>query len=161
MGLVLLIFILVPVTEIWLLITVGGEIGAFPTIGLIILTAVVGVMMIRLQGLSTLMRAHQRLHMGEMPAREMIEGLLLALAGVLLLVPGFATDAVGFVCLVPPVRRWLADRWLTRQRGMQVHARSYRADSGAPDRKPPAQSGRTLEGDFTRNGDEPERKDDK
>jgi UPF0716 protein FxsA len=160
MGLALLIFILIPVIEIWLLITVGSEIGAFPTIGLIILTAVVGVMMIRWQGLSTLMRAHQRLHMGELPAREMIEGLLLALAGVLLLIPGFATDAIGFVCLVPPMRHWLADRWLARQRGMRVQARTYRthSDSG---RKPSGESGRTLEGDFTRDSDEPERKDDK
>jgi UPF0716 protein FxsA len=165
MGLVLLIFILVPVVEIWLLITVGSEIGALPTIGLIFLTAVIGVAMIRWQGLTTLMRANERLHMGEMPAREMLEGMLLALAGVLLLVPGFATDALGFACLVPPVRHWLAGRWLARSAGAQIHTRVYRPgaqrdhDSAQRDQGS-GKPGRTLEGDFTRDDDNSGRKDD-
>lgn len=114
MGIWLLVFFLTPIIEMYLLIRVGGYIGAWPTIGLVMLTAVVGVALLRVQGLSTLTRGMGRLEGGELPAREMAEGILLAVAGALLITPGFCTDAAGFLILVPPVRAALARRMLAR-----------------------------------------------
>lgn len=91
----LLLFIVTPILEMWLLITVGREIGALPTIGLVFLTAIVGLAMLRRQGISTVMRAQQKMQTGEVPAREMVEGIFLAVGGALLLTPGFFTDALG------------------------------------------------------------------
>ena len=97
-------FIVMPIVEMWLLIEVGSHIGAFNTIGLVVLTAFVGVMLLKRQGMHTLLRARSRLSQGEIPAREMIDGLFLGVAGALLLTPGFVTDIVGFACLIPGTR---------------------------------------------------------
>jgi len=104
----LLIFILVPMIELAVLIKVGSHIGVLWTVALIFLTAIIGVAVLRVQGLSTLMRASQRMNEGQLPARELAEGFLLALAGALLLTPGFVTDAFGFLLLVPGVRGAMA-----------------------------------------------------
>ncbi len=113
-------FLVVPVLEMWLLITIGQMIGALPTIGLVLLTAVIGVQLLRFQGISTLLRAQERLSTGNVPALEMVEGLALAVGGALLLTPGFATDAFGFACLIPASRRWMAKKlfnhWLEQGR---------------------------------------------
>ena len=101
------IFLLVPIIEIYLLIQVGQVIGAGWTILLVVLTAVIGVWLLKLQGLSTLTRAQQKLQANELPAREILEGMGLVVAGALLLTPGFFTDAVGFFLLFPPARIWL------------------------------------------------------
>ena len=114
MRLLLLIFIVVPILEMWLLITVGGAIGVVPTIGLVLLTAVVGLRLLRQQGLQTLFRYQQRLQSGEIPAQELMEGLMLAVGGALLLTPGFVTDFVGFCCLLPISRRWLIARFMDK-----------------------------------------------
>jgi len=98
----------------YLLIRVGGYIGAWPTIGLVMLTAVVGVALLRIQGLATLTRGMGRLQDGELPAREMAEGILLAVAGALLITPGFVTDGFGFLLLLPPARAAVAERMLGR-----------------------------------------------
>jgi len=143
----LLIFIVIPLVEIWLLIEVGSHIGAFPTVALIVLTAVVGVFLIRLQGLTTLMRAQGRMAAGEMPAQEMAEGMVLALCGLCLLIPGFATDALGFIGLVPPVRRYLIAPWLNRR----TH---WRQGPGGPRGPGGPDSGRTLEGEYRREDDQ-------
>lgn len=111
-GLLLLAFILIPLLEIGLFIEIGGAIGALATIGLILLTAVIGVSLIRLQGLLTLARIREKLDREEIPAIDMVEGLLLLVAAVLLLTPGFFTDALGFLALVPAIRRPLAVRLL-------------------------------------------------
>jgi len=105
-----LIFIVVPVVEIFLLIQVGTIIGAWWTIGLVVLTAVIGVRMLKLQGLSTLKRAQEKMQTEQMPAQEMLEGIGLIVAGAFLLTPGFFTDAVGFCLLIPPARAWLVSR---------------------------------------------------
>lgn len=102
---VALIFLLVPALEIYLLIQVGQWIGALPTALLVILTAVVGVQLLKSQGLSTLTRAQQRMQAGEMPAHELLEGLALVIAGAFLLTPGFFTDGVGFLLLLPITRQ--------------------------------------------------------
>lgn len=99
-----LLFIVAPVLEMWLLIEVGGMIGALPTIGCVVLTAVIGASMLRQQGFATLFRAQQRMNQGEIPLQEMLEGLVLAVGGALLLTPGFITDGLGFACLIAPLR---------------------------------------------------------
>ncbi|MDH5361069.1 MAG: FxsA family protein [Gammaproteobacteria bacterium] len=102
-----LLIILVPLVEIYLLIQVGGLIGALPTVIAVVLTAVIGSVLIRQQGLSTLQRARQGMSAGQLPAMEMLEGIALLVSGAFLLTPGFFTDAVGFLLLVPLIRRGL------------------------------------------------------
>ena len=107
MPIIFLIFLAVPLTEIFLLIKVGNVIGASWTITLVVLTALVGAWLVRLQGLSALNRVRQSAVRGELPALELLEGLFLLAAGALLLTPGFFTDFVGFACLTPPLRQSL------------------------------------------------------
>jgi UPF0716 protein FxsA len=108
------LFLVVPLFEIYLLIQVGGVIGAGWTVFLVVFTAVIGVWLLRIQGISTLMRAQQRLQNNEMPAQEMLEGMGLVVAGALLLTPGFFTDTIGFLLLFPPTRMWLIGRIVSR-----------------------------------------------
>jgi UPF0716 protein FxsA len=102
--LILLAFIAVPIAEIAVFIQAGDLIGLWPTIALVILTAIIGTAMLRQQGLATLGRLRSTMDRGELPVRELFDGACLLLAGALLLTPGFLTDAVGFLLLVPPVR---------------------------------------------------------
>jgi len=99
--------------EISVFIHVGGEIGAFNTIFLTIFTAVAGVALLRMQGLSVLMKAQDTLNKGESPLNEIFSGILLALAGLFLLIPGFVTDGLGFLLFLPPLRNIIA-HWLSR-----------------------------------------------
>ncbi len=99
------LFLIIPVIEVYLLIEVGGIIGAGWTVFLVVLTAIVGVKLLKQQGISTLMRANRTMSQGQLPAMEMMEGLFLAVGGALLITPGFFTDAIGFICLVPLTRR--------------------------------------------------------
>lgn len=105
---ILLLFIAVPVIEISLFIQVGGFLGFWTTIALVLLTAFVGASLVRSQGLQTLMSVQQRLQQGELPAQQILEGVLLVVSGVLLLTPGFMTDALGMVVLLPVPRAMLA-----------------------------------------------------
>ncbi len=131
-----LAFLIVPIVEIYLLIKVGQVIGAGWTIALVVLTAVIGVWLLRLQGLSTLLRARQKLEHDELPAQELLEGMGLVVAGALLLTPGFFTDAVGFLLLLPPTRRWLVRRLAARlvvSAGVQVRSSGQRRDGDVID----------------------------
>ncbi|PVZ62942.1 FxsA family protein [Pelagibaculum spongiae] len=110
----LIFFILVPLLEMFLLIQVGSLIGALPTIGLVILTATVGIHLIRQQGFSILSRYQQKLAGGQMPGNELIEGLMLAFGGALLLTPGFFTDAIGFAMVIPVTRQKIASYMKSR-----------------------------------------------
>jgi UPF0716 protein FxsA len=112
--LITVIFLVVPIIEIYLLIQVGQVIGAGWTIFLVVFTAVIGVWLLRIQGLSTLMRAQQKMQQGQLPAREILEGMGLVVAGALLLTPGFFTDTVGFFLLFPPTRVWLVSKVASR-----------------------------------------------
>lgn len=108
--LLFILFLVVPLLEIYFLIKVGDVIGAAWTIFAVVATAVMGTGLLRIQGASTLLRAQSSMSKGTLPAMEMMEGFALALSGVLLLTPGFFTDAFGFLLLIPPVRRWLISR---------------------------------------------------
>ncbi|GAB4289926.1 MAG: FxsA family protein [Methylophaga sp.] len=127
-----LLFLLVPLIEIYFLIQVGKVIGAGWTVFLVVGTAVLGAFLLRLQGFSTLQRAQTVMASGQIPAVEMLEGLTLLISGALLLTPGFVTDALGFMLLIPPVRQGLIRQMLKnsqmifRQTGAgYFHQRSY------------------------------------
>ena len=112
----LLLFILIPSIEMWILIEVGGWIGALPTIGLVVLTATIGLSLLKQQGLSTLMRARLKMDEGAIPASELVSGVMIAVGGALLLTPGFVTDALGFALLIPQTRQWLLFKLIDRYR---------------------------------------------
>jgi len=143
-----LVFLLVPVLEIYLLIKVGSLIGALPTVFMVVFTAVLGAFLLRVQGFATLARFQRSVEQGQLPATTLIEGALLLLAGALLLTPGFFTDAVGFVLLVPPLRRRLAAYLLRRGLFGMVHGGG--PGSGAGGGSEPGHGPRTIEGRFHR-----------
>ncbi len=136
------LFLIIPIIEVYLLIEVGSRIGAGWTILLVITTAVIGVNLLRQQGISTLMRANQVMSQGQVPAMEMMEGLLLAVGGALLITPGFFTDVIGFICLLPFTRRGIIQCWLWNS----TIKTSYTAHQ---ENKGPADS-RTIEGEYRR-----------
>lgn len=154
------LFIAMPILEIYLLIQVGSAIGPLLTIGIVILTAILGTWMLRAQGLSTLNKARNRLSGGEVPAFEMMEGLALGVGGALLLTPGFMTDAIGFLCLIPFTRRLLVSRLSKRVTvGSVVGGFSASGQAAANESKPPFGRGSSakpeidgdvIEGEYTR-----------
>jgi len=124
MPFVFLAFILVPVAEIAVFIEVGGVIGLWATIGIVILTAIVGTSLLRSQGLAAFGRAQAAMSEGRLPVEEVIHGFCLVIAGALLLTPGFLTDIAGFLLFVPPVRLMLARaamKWFAKNGTVHVH----------------------------------------
>tara|TARA_R110002049_G_scaffold37043_3_gene117204 strand:+ start:2146 stop:2601 length:456 start_codon:yes stop_codon:yes gene_type:complete len=106
------LFLLVPLIEIYFLIKVGYMIGAGWTVFAVVGTAVLGASLLRIQGISTLQRAQVSMAQGEIPALAMLEAVALAFSGILLLTPGFVTDTLGFILLIPVVRQSLIKRVL-------------------------------------------------
>ena len=107
MNAILLLIILIPIIEIYLFIEIGGKIGAFNTISLIFITAFIGVLYARYEGFNTLKSGMSQLVKNELPIYEMVSGAALAFAAFLLIIPGFATDVVGFFMIFPPTRKIL------------------------------------------------------
>ena len=105
MNTVLLLIILVPILEIYLFIKIGGQIGAFTTISLIFVTAIIGVYYARYEGLNTLRSGVTQLYKNQMPLFELMSGAALAIAAFLLILPGFATDLLGFLIIFPLTRK--------------------------------------------------------
>lgn len=105
--LLFLTFIAVPLIEIALFVLLGDLVGVVPVLLGVLVTALLGSFIIRRQGLSLLLEIRQLTAQGRMPARQMAEGVMLAVAGALLLTPGYFTDTIGFLLLVPPIRQWL------------------------------------------------------
>jgi len=105
MGLLLLLLVIVPIIEIYLFIKVGLYIGAFNTILLILLTAIIGIMYARYEGFNTLRSGMSQLIKNQMPVYEIISGAVLAFAALLLILPGFATDLIGLLLIFPPTRK--------------------------------------------------------
>ncbi len=136
----LFLFILVPVLEIYLLITVGSIIGGLSTILLVVFTAILGTYLLRIQGLITLQNMQKALNQGQIPTFALLEGILILLGGALLLTPGFFTDAIGFACLIPDLRKYLA-YWLGQ------HLQIMRS-SPSPDHPPKGPT--TIEGEYRR-----------
>jgi UPF0716 protein FxsA len=135
-----LLVLLIPFVEIYLLIAVGGVIGALPTIFLVVFTAVLGAWLLRQQGFSTWQRLQASLAKGQIPAYEIIEGPIILVGGALLLTPGFITDIMGFICLIPQFRKKIA-KYLIENHFIQP-------GGGFGSRKPSGQD--ALEGEFKR-----------
>ncbi len=157
----LLLFIVMPVIEMWVLIRVGQQIGAMATIGFVLLTAAVGFALLKRQGFATLFRAQERLNSGELPAMEMAEGIILAVSGALLLTPGFVTDAIGFAGLTPVIRQYWVKQLVARM--VAGGTTSYTRYQQPQTRRPAENAGQstgagtadkqrptTLEGEFWR-----------
>ena len=108
---ILLLIILIPVIEIYLFIKIGSQIGAFNTISLIFITAIVGIYYAKYEGLNTFKSGFTQLLKNEMPAYELISGAAIAFAALLLIIPGFATDFVGFLLIIPFTRRVLLSQF--------------------------------------------------
>jgi len=143
------LFLIIPMVEIYLLIKVGGIIGALPTIFLVVFTAVLGAWLLRLQGFSTLNRVRATMEQGGIPAIEMLEGAVLLVSGALLLTPGFFTDTIGFLCLVPAFRRSLV-RWALGR--FMMPPGGFGGSSGS--HQPGQHHGpTTLEGEYRREDD--------
>ncbi len=148
----LLLFLLVPIIEIYLLIEVGSIIGAFPTIFLVVFTAVVGAALLRWQGFTTFQRVREAMARGEVPAIEMMEGVVLLICGALLLTPGFFTDAVGFLCLIPAVRRRFIMEIIKRQ-SLSVSGAAY-SEHSVHEQRGKRHESRTIEGESWKEGDD-------
>lgn len=114
----LALFVGVPLAEMALLIWAGSRLGIGTTLGIVILTGILGASLVKRQGMSVWYSAQERLAAGSLPTRELVHGAMLLVAGAFLLTPGFITDATGFLLLVPQVREWLrrrfGDRWSRR-----------------------------------------------
>ena len=151
--LLFLVFLIVPIIEIYLLIQVGEEIGAGWTIFLVVATAVLGAGLLRLQGMAILFEAQSRLAQGELPAIAMIEGVMLLLAGALLLTPGFFTDALGFLILIPMLRKRFARALLNR--GLMMGSSVFTAQSWQhTSHHEETRKGKTIEGDYIHRDDD-------
>ena len=111
-----LVFVLVPLFELYLLIKVGSHLGALNTLIVVILTGIVGASLARIQGMRTMIRVRNSLNRGELPTEELLDALLIFMAGLLLLTPGFITDFVGMALLVPSIRSWFKGWLRTRFR---------------------------------------------
>ena len=108
------LFLVIPILEVYFLIKVSNIIDIFPTIILVILTAVIGAGLLRQEGVSILARLQQNIGQGKLPAQELIEGVMLAVGGALLITPGFITDTIGFLCLIPFTRKFIAKNIMKR-----------------------------------------------
>ena len=136
MARLLLLFIVVPALELALLIEVGSRIGTLATLAIIVVTGVLGAALARQQGLRTIGAIQAELAHGELPASAMLDGVIILVAGALLITPGILTDAVGFLCLAPvarnAVKRALQKRFERAIREQQIHVRTEFFESGGP-----------------------------
>ena len=155
MRFLFLLFILLPIMEIMVFIKVGGLIGALNTVALIVLSSLLGMALIRRQGLRTMVNVRAQMAQRKQPAQGMLEGCLIALGGVLLIVPGFITDTAGLFLQLPFVRQLIIremlslSRWEVRE--THIYEGEFRQESA------PGTPGRTLEGEVIENatpGDE-------
>lgn len=148
MGLfIFLLLVGVPIVEIAVFIKVGGWLGLWPTVAVVVLTAMLGTALLRQQGFAVLLRVRESLAAGRLPMDEVFDGLCLLVAGALLLTPGFVTDAIGFLLFVPPVRAYVrraVGAWLLSSG--RVHA-SWPGGPGAPPGPPPG-GPTVIEGEY-------------
>jgi len=144
MGRLLLLFILVPAAELALLIEIGRHIGTLATLGLIAGTGLLGAALARHQGLGILKTIRQEMNAGRLPAEPMVDGIMILLAGAVLMTPGILTDALGFLILIPLTRKWIRAtlwNWLKNAvRTGRVHVNVSVGTRGYP---PPSQGPRT------------------
>lgn len=146
----LALFLLIPLVEVAVFIKVGGSIGALWTVVLTVGTALLGATLVRLQGMATLFNVKQQLMQGQMPAGAVLEGVILLVSGAMLLTPGFVTDTLGFLGLIPGIRQRAAQALLqqvvtTRGNTHYTRGQTYEGQATSEPRNP-----KTIEGDWTR-----------
>ena len=125
MARLFLLFTVVPLLELYILIKIGGYIGAFPTVGLVVLTALLGFVLARFEGLRKLEQIKRSLSLGIVPAEEMLDGVLIFVGGVLLIIPGVLTDLFALILLIPYTRT-IFKRWLRRRFDHMIATRNIR-----------------------------------
>lgn len=131
--LLVLLFIVVPIVELYVIVQVAGGIGVLETIGLLIVVSVVGAWLVRREGMGVLRKVQAQLASGEMPTKQIVDGGLIMFAGALMLTPGFVTDAVGVLLLIPPTRVAVRTVLMRRFRGrIQTVGRPTAAGFGSP-----------------------------
>ena len=130
-----ILFIGLPALEIFLMIKIGGEVGALNTIALIFLTAIVGVYFARLQGIQTLKSGMVNLYQNKLPVYEMLSGASIAIAALLLIIPGFLTDFVGFLLLIPFTRRIIFNISLKKKNKINTNNNTSTIDGEIVDKK--------------------------
>ncbi|MBU2978277.1 FxsA family protein [Alteromonas sp. C1M14] len=153
MRILFLLFAVLPIIEIALLVKVGGIIGGWNTIGIVILTAFIGAYFVRREGIQTLQTAQMKMQRGEMPGKEMVDGLMLAVAGVLMVTPGLITDTLGILLVLPGTRHVIARYISANMKLRVVSATSGQQDSPFSHTDPFAQqrdeNGDVYEGQYT------------
>ena len=125
MNSVLLSIILVPIVEIYLFIKIGAKIGAFNTIFLIFITAITGIIYARYEGLNTLRSAYSQIIKQETPTYEIISGAAIAFAALLLIIPGFATDIIGFLIILPITRKLILGKVSTKIKKRESNKKNF------------------------------------
>lgn len=148
-----LLFLVFPLLELFVLIRVGSSIGAAATLLLVLASGALGILCIRLAGLTTALNVRQRMAQGEVPNREMLNGLLLVVAGGLLFLPGFISDVIGVLFLLPITRQWLIKRigrhmsqGPAQSQHFYTQSSTYTEQRGAPENRP----AQIIEGEFER-----------
>lgn len=128
LGLIPFLLLFIPILEISVFILIGGQIGVLSTLGMILVTAIVGTILLRIQGFATLARIQAQSQNGAIPGKELVNGVMIMIAGVLLLTPGFVTDSIGFLLFFPPFRQFLwstiASKVVVKTNGSFNQARS-------------------------------------
>lgn len=148
----LFLFLLFPIIELAVLIKVGSMIGVLPTLLLIIGSGILGVLLLRVAGVTTAWRAREKLSRGELPDQEMLEGLLMAVGGGLLILPGFISDIIGLFCLLPFTRRLLIGNLRRRAAEQVARQRAFADDLAAQagQARPGAARPNVIEGEYER-----------
>ncbi|ALG67387.1 FxsA family protein [Beggiatoa leptomitoformis] len=147
----LLLFIIIPIVEIYLLVTVGQVIGILPTIFLVISMAVTGVYLLRVQGLVTLRKLRMTLAQGQEPTEPLLDGLFIMFGGILLLTPGFFTDFIALFCLIPLTRRLLIQYFVRHLQNTSYVTASYTVHTQQAAENPHKPT--VIEGNFKREKD--------
>lgn len=153
------LFVIIPIIEIAVLMQVGAWLGAWPTIAIVVITAWLGAKNVKQQGIATLQSVQTKMANGEAPSDEIVAGLLLLVAGVLLVTPGFVTDFFGLSLLIPQVRTTLIKAVQSQLTAAAVtqsqsfsfhHQTSFHQSEIERDKQPGNNQGQTIEGEFER-----------
>lgn len=147
-----LLFLVFPLLELFVLIRVGSSIGAATTLLLVLAGGVLGVLCIRLAGLATALKVRERMALGETPNKDMLNGLLLVIAGGLIFLPGFISDVLGLLCLLPVTRKWLIKR-ISQHMTHAAHSQQFYQHSTTyteQSKHQPTRPEQIIEGEFER-----------
>ena len=150
-----LLFALIPIAEIALLIHVGGIIGSWNTVALVLITAALGAFFVKREGLATLQSAQAKMQQNQLPGKELMAGACLLVAGVLLITPGFMTDIFGFLLVFPPTRNRLANNLSKHFTAHSIHTSGFQSSGFYHQTTRPQDNGDVFEGEYTKRSDRP------